>query len=80
MPEKSFNQNAYSGHEYMQTGAEPCWFMVSVIAMSSSWPDCVTEAYQQKIHDVLKYLSRSEEDYKQDVYNACNDLNAYAGG
>lgn len=64
----------------LRTGAEPYWFLVNVIAMSGLWPDCVNEALQTKIRDILKYLSRSEEEFRADVYKACHDMPVYAGG
>lgn len=64
----------------MRTGAEPYWFMVNVVAMSGPWPDSVGDAFQQKIRDTLKYLSRSEEEFKADVYKAFHDMPVYAGG
>lgn len=64
----------------LRIGAEPYWFLVNVIAMSDLWPDCANEAYQEKIRSVLQYLSKSEEEFKADVFKAYHDLPVYAGG
>lgn len=64
----------------LRAGAEPYWFLVNVISMSGTWPDSVNEACQEKIRSVLKYLSRSEDDFKADVYKANHELPVYAGG
>ena len=62
----------------LRTGAEPYWFMVNVISMNGLWPESVCDALQQKIRATLKYLSRTEEDFKADVYKAYNDIPVYA--
>ena len=64
----------------LRIGAEPYWFMVNVVAMNGLWPDSVCDAFQQKIRDTLKYLSRAEDDFKTDVHKAYHDIPVYANG
>lgn len=66
--------------ECLRNGAEPYWFLVNVISMSGTWPDCVNEAGQEKIRAILKYLSRSEKEFETDVFKAFHNLPVYAGG
>ena len=60
--------------ECFRTGAEPYWFTVSTVALHSLWPNDVNEAFQTKIRSILKYLDRSEDSFKMDVYRAYHDM------
>ena len=56
------------------TGAEPYWFAVSTVALFGLWPNDVNEAFQAKIRSILKYLDRSEDTFRTDVFKAYHDM------
>lgn len=60
--------------ECFRTGAEPYWFAVSTVALFGLWPNDVNEAFQTKIRSILRYLNRSEDRFKTDVYRAYHDM------
>lgn len=60
--------------ECFRTGAEPYWFTVSTVALHGLWPNDVNETFQAKIRSILKYLDRSEDSFKMDVYRAYHDM------
>ena len=60
--------------ECFRTGAEPYWCTVSPVALHGLWPNDVNEAFQTKIRSILKYLDRSEDSFKMDVYRAYHDM------
>lgn len=60
--------------ECFRMGAEPYWFAVSTVALFGLWPNDVNEAFQAKIRSILKYLDRSEDTFRRDVYKAYHDM------
>ena len=50
------------------------WATVSTVALFGLWPDDVNEAFQAKIRSILRYLNRSEDCFKTDVYRAYHDM------
>lgn len=47
---------------------------MNTIALCGLWPDDVNEAFQEKIRNILKYLNRSEEEFRADVETACEEM------
>lgn len=60
--------------ECFRTGAEPYWFTVSTVALHGLWPNDLNESFQAKIRSILKYLNRSEDRFRTDVYRAYHDM------
>lgn len=60
--------------ECFRTGAEPYWFTVSTVALFGLWPNDVNEAFQAKIRSILRYLDRSEDTFRTDVYKVYHDM------
>ena len=60
--------------ECLNAKAEPYWFVVNTVAICGEWPNDVNEAYQKIIRDILKYLNKSEEEFKEDVRRASYDM------
>ena len=44
---------------------------MNTIALCGLWPN---EAFQEKIRNILKYLNRSEEEFRADVETACEEM------
>ena len=60
--------------ECFRTGMEPYWFTVNTVALRGLWPEDIGEAFQMKVRSILKYLNRSEDSFKTDVYRAYHDM------
>ena len=60
--------------ECFRNGMEPYWFTVNTVALRGLWPEDIGEAFQMKVRSILKYLNRSEDSFKTDVYRAYHDM------
>lgn len=60
--------------ECFRTGAEPYWITVSTVALMGLWPDDIGDTFQMKVRSILRYLNRSEDSFKTDVYRAYHDM------